>query len=427
VHDEVLDRLSDALNLPVPVVVVLIVLSLAQIALQIAALIDLARRDQVAFNRKWVWVLIILFVSTGIGAILYFAVGRQPQVTADADDSIAGQPEAVDRARRAVELLYGRETSQVVDSGVAAIEICNLSKRFGTNAALDSVTLSVPQGSVYGFLGPNGAGKSTGLNILAGLSLPTSGSATIFGQDVVTAGNDVRAVLGYLPDVPGFYGWMTGEEFLRFSGKLFGLEGTVLDERVEALLDLAGLTGVETRVGGYSRGMKQRLGIAQALINAPKLLMLDEPTSALDPVGRKAVLDMISALAGRTTVFFSTHILVDVERVCDTVAILNQGKLLVESPIGELRAQGGAHSVVVEMASTREAEQLATKLVDQDWLGSCTRVEDTLHIAVTNLHEAQREIPALVAADALAMQRMESGEASLEDVFIELVGGGGQA
>ena len=418
-----LDRFSDALNLPASVVVVLIVLSVAQIALQIAALIDLARREQVAFDRKWIWVLIIIFVSTGIGAILYFAVGRQVQTIIDESETGADQPDVQDRARRAVDLLYGSVRDPVEPTGLPAIEMRGLSKVFGANLALDDVSLSVPQGSVYGFLGPNGAGKSTGLNILAGLSLPTSGSATILGQDVVTAGNDVRAVLGYLPDVPGFYGWMTGEEFLRFSGKLFGLDGTVLDERVEALLDLAGLTGVETRVGGYSRGMKQRLGIAQALINAPKLLMLDEPTSALDPVGRKAVLDMISALAGRTTVFFSTHILVDVERVCDTVAILNHGKLLVESPIAELKAQGGAHSIVIEMASTREAEQLATKLVDQAWLGSCTRTDDTLHVAVTNLHEAQREIPALVAADGLAMQRMESGEASLEDVFIELVGG----
>jgi ABC-2 type transport system ATP-binding protein len=305
-----------------------------------------------------------------------------------------------------------------------AIEMQGLTKAFGSNLALDAVDLTVPQGSVFGFLGPNGAGKSTALNILAGLSLPTSGSATIFGNDVVAAGNDVRAVIGYLPDVPGFYPWMTGEEFLRFSGKLFGLDGSVLDERVAALLDLAGISGVTTRVGGYSRGMRQRLGIAQALINAPKLLMLDEPTSALDPVGRKAVLDMISALAGRTTVFFSTHILVDVERVCDTVAILDHGKLLVQSPIGELKARGGAHSVVVEMTSTREAETMESNLAGEPWLGSCTRTDDVLHLTVTNLSDAQRAIPRIVAAHGMAMQSMESGEASLEDVFVELVGGG---
>ena len=419
-----LDRIANSLDLPVALVVVLIVASVGQILLQIAALIDLARREHVAFDRKWIWVLIILFVSTGIGAILYFAVGRQTPPAHESESPPANDDAAVDRARTAVSLLYGGDhvTSERGDTH-PAIEMRALTKAFGANTALDNVTLSVPQGSVFGFLGPNGAGKSTALNILAGLSQPTSGSATIFGQDVVTAGNDVRAVLGYLPDVPGFYGWMTGEEFLRFSGKLFGLEGRVLDERVDALLQLAGLDEVGTRVGGYSRGMKQRLGIAQALINAPRLLMLDEPTSALDPVGRKAVLDMIAALAGRTTVFFSTHILVDVERVCDTVAILDRGKLLVHAPIGELKASGGAHSVVVEMASTREAELLEASLDGRDWLGSCTRTDDTLHITVANLPEAQRAIPVLVAESGLALQRMESGEASLEDVFVELVGG----
>lgn len=416
------DDIASALNLSPTLVIALLVLAVVQIVLQGAALVDLARRPHVAFGRKWIWVLIILFVGNGIGAILYFAVGRQAP---PADDSSveAVDTETFDRARRAVELLYGSESSADQSAGQPAIEMRALSKVFGVNRALDDVTLTVPQGSVYGFLGPNGAGKSTAINILAGLSQPTSGSATIFGQDVVTAGNDVRAVIGYLPDVPGFYPWMTGEEFLRFAGQLFGLSGDVLDQRVEALLQLAGLDGVETRVGGYSRGMKQRLGIAQALINAPKLLMLDEPTSALDPVGRKAVLDMISALAGRTTVFFSTHILVDVERVCDTVAILDHGKLLVHAPIGELNAQGGAHSVTVEMASTRDAEQLRSHLNGQPWLGGSTLTEDTLHITVTNLHDAQRAIPALVAEHGLAIQRMDSGEASLEDVFVELVGG----
>ncbi len=304
-----------------------------------------------------------------------------------------------------------------------AIEIRGLSKVFGDKKALDSIDLTVPAGSVFGFLGPNGAGKSTTLNILAGLAHPTSGWARVLGHDVVSAGNEVRAVMGYLPDVPGFYPWMTGEEFLRFAGRLFGIEPDLLDERIAALLDMAGLLRETTRVGGYSRGMKQRLGIAQALINAPKLLMLDEPTSALDPVGRKAVLDMIAALAGRTTVFFSSHILIDVERVCDTVAILNQGRLLVQAPIGELKARGGAHSVVVEMASPREAEVLAASLSGLPWLGNCSLTEDTLHLTVSILTEAQRELPQIIAKHGLALQRMESGAASLEDVFVELVGG----
>ena len=167
----------------------------------------------------------------------------------------------------------------------------------------------------------------------------------MLGHDVTGAGGDVRAMIGFLPDVPAFYKWMTAPQYLRFAGSLFGLRGDVLDARVAALLDLAGLAGVGTRIGGFSRGMKQRLGVAQALINAPKLLLLDEPTSALDPMGRKDVLDMLTTLRGRTTVFFSTHILADVERVCDTVAILDFGRVVAQAPIEELKARYGQQKV----------------------------------------------------------------------------------
>src|SRR5450756_1465836 len=213
-----------------------------------------------------------------------------------------------------------------------AIRTTGLTKVFGEKRALDSVDLVVEEGSVFGFLGPNGAGKTTALHMLTGLARPTSGSVQILGHDIASAGNAVRAEIGFLPDVPGFYEWMTAEEFLRFAGGLFGIGRRVLDERLGMLLDLAGLGDVKTKSGGYSRGMRQRLGVAQALINAPKLLLLDEPTSALDPMGRKDVLDMLTTLRGRTTVFFSTHILADVERVCDTVAILDLGRVVAQAP-----------------------------------------------------------------------------------------------
>lgn len=417
-----IDWLAEFTGLPNSVIIGLLVLSVVQLLLQIVAFVDLARRNRVAHLPKWVWVLVILLVNNGIGAIVYLAVGRNPaSLEFDSDDSPADD-QAINRARKAVDLLYA--TAEPLDSAIPAIEMSGLTKRFGNNAALDAIDLVVPQGSVFGFLGPNGAGKSTALNILAGISQPSAGSASILGQRVASSGaGDVRMLTGYLPDVPGFYGWMTGEEFLRFSGRLFGIDDDVLDARVAALLDLAGLGDVTTRVGGYSRGMRQRLGIAQALINAPRLLLLDEPTSALDPVGRKAVLDMIAALSRQTTVFFSTHILVDVERVCDTVAILDKGRLLVQSPIGELKASGGSHALVVELASPREAELLESALASHSWVGGCVRDADTLHITVSNLNEAQRALPVVVAEHGLALQRLESGEASLEEVFVELVGG----
>ncbi|MDY0088364.1 MAG: ABC transporter ATP-binding protein, partial [Coriobacteriia bacterium] len=241
----------------------------------------------------------------------------------------------------------------------SAIEIAGLTKVYKGTRALDGVDLAVPEGSIFGFLGPNGAGKTTALRILTGLARPTAGSARVFGHDVVDAGDEVRALIGYLPDVPGYYPWMTAEEFLRFSGKLFGVAGKVLDERVDALLDMAGLGDLTQRLGGYSRGMRQRLGVAQALINAPRLLLLDEPTSALDPMGRKDVLEMIAALRTKTTVFFSTHILTDVERVCDTVAILDRGRVVRQASMAELKGEGHALRLRVEVeAGAEELEPL---------------------------------------------------------------------
>ncbi len=303
-----------------------------------------------------------------------------------------------------------------------AIELRHLTKVYGAVRALDGASLVVPTGSVFGFLGPNGAGKTTTLRILTGLARPTSGSARVLGHDVRAASHAVRATVGYLPDVPGFYPWMTGEELLRFTGRLFGLSGRTLATRVDALLDLAGLAGVEARVGGYSRGMKQRLGIAQALVNAPSLLLLDEPTSALDPIGRKAVLDMIASLAGRTTVFFSTHILADVERVCDTVAILHRGRVAAQAPIVELKSRYGTQKIALEV--TAGGDRLVPALAGAPWVAAVERPsEGRIVIAVTDVDEAQRAIPAIVAAQGVGIRRLESVEVSLEDVFVDLVEG----
>ena len=290
----------------------------------------------------------------------------------------------------------------------AAVEIRRLTKVYGEKRALDHVDLRVEEGSIFGFLGPNGAGKTTTLRILTGLARPTKGTVRVLGHDVATADNAVRAEIGFLPDVPGFYEWMTAEEFLRFAGGLFGIERTVLDERVEVLLDLAGLTGVTTRVGGYSRGMKQRLGVAQALINAPRLLLLDEPTSALDPMGRKDVLDMLTSLRGRTTVFFSTHILADVERVCDTVAILDHGRVVAQAPIDELKARYGAREG--RRRGGRGRRRLAEAIGGAAWATKVERdANGTIEVTVSDAEAASREIPAMVAARGLALRAWRRG------------------
>jgi ABC-2 type transport system ATP-binding protein len=308
---------------------------------------------------------------------------------------------------------------------IAALEVRDVTKRYGEKRALDHVDLTVEEGSIFGFLGPNGAGKTTMLRILTGLAKPTQGSIRVLGHDASSAGSVVRSQIGFLPDVPGFYEWMTADEFLRFAGGLFGIDPRTLDERVRVLLEMAGLGGVTTRIGGYSRGMKQRLGVAQALINAPRLLMLDEPTSALDPMGRKDVLDMLASLKGRTTVFFSTHILADVERICDTVAILDQGRVVAQAPIDELTSRYGASRISVEVEEG--AEGLAAALAGEPWASAVTRADDgTILVTVRDTTAARRAIPAMVAARGLALARMEAGEMGLEEVFVRLVGGAKQ-
>ncbi len=299
-----------------------------------------------------------------------------------------------------------------------AISVRGLTKAYGSFKALDNVDLDVPVGSVFGFLGPNGAGKTTTLRILTGLAKATSGTATIF--DAPAGSAEARSAVGFLPDVPGFYEWMTAEEFLRFAGGLFGISKNVLDERVGVLLGLAGLTDVDTKIGGYSRGMKQRLGVAQALINAPRLLMLDEPTSALDPLGRKEVLDMVAALGGRTTVFFSTHILADVERVCDQVAILDRGHVVAQAPIDELKSRYAAHRLVLEVDSA--AEDIAGELGREPWVTDVARDDDVITMSVSDVEAGQRAVPGIVARRGVAMRRFEGGEVSLEEVFVDLVG-----
>jgi ABC-2 type transport system ATP-binding protein len=303
------------------------------------------------------------------------------------------------------------------------VELRGLTKRFGATVALDHVDLAVQPGMVFGFLGRNGAGKTTALRILSGLARPSEGSAHVLGHDVTRSTDVVRARIGFLPDVPGFYPWMTAREYLEFAGRLFGLDAPALDARAAALLEMAGLASVKTRVGGFSRGMKQRLGIAQALINAPSLLMLDEPTSALDPIGRREVLEMVASLRGRTTVFFSTHILADVERVCDAVAILERGRVVASAGVAELTARAAANRLVVEVDGDGSVDSLRRELAGRTWVKALEVDARSLRVTATDLAAAQRDIPAAIAGAGMALRRFEIEEASLEDVFVELVGG----
>ena len=304
-----------------------------------------------------------------------------------------------------------------------AITCQGLTKHYGAVQALRGLDLAVPEGAIFGFLGPNGAGKTTAIKLFTGLSRPTAGRAWVAGQEVAFNRQARRARLGYLAEEPAFYGWMSGREFLTYVGQIFGLGGRELTKRVDELLALADLgAAARRRIGGYSRGMRQRLGIAQAMINRPAVLFLDEPCSALDPIGRKEILEVIARLRGQATVFMSTHILADVERACDTVGIIDQGRLVVQAPIEELRERYAAPVFLVEVeASDGQLAALAAGLRQLPWVARVEVGENRLRLSARDLALAKRELPGLVAASGLTLLRYELALPSLEDVFVQLV------
>lgn len=303
-----------------------------------------------------------------------------------------------------------------------AVETVNLTKCFGSVKAVDNLSLRVPEGSIYGFLGPNGAGKTTTLKMLLGLTRPTSGQIRICGKPVEFGSSRHPGDTGFLPDVPNFYDWMNADEYLRFCGELLKLEPGTLKKRIGELLELVGLAEVKKKIKSYSRGMKQRLGIAQALIGEPSVLFLDEPTSALDPIGRKEVMEIISRLSGKMTVFFSTHILSDVERVCDRVVILDKGKMMLEDSMENLHKQVSTQTLLVEVEDGENGLRLVQLLKQLPWIkGMPVQTEEGVRIPVRELALAQREIPRILAEQGMALKHFSLQEPSLEDIFLKVV------
>ena len=308
---------------------------------------------------------------------------------------------------------------------MAAIRIEGLRKHFGNVRALDGLDLTVEPGGVFGFLGPNGAGKTTTIRILTGLARPTAGRAWIDGLDITTSRRQIAARIGYLPEDPVCYPWMTAREFLDYVGRVFGLPAQEREQRTKELLELVGLTEVSgRRIGGFSRGMRQRLALAQALVNRPGVLFLDEPASALDPVGRKEVLELIERLRGQCTVFMSTHILADVERVCDTVGIIHRGKLIVQAPQAELLARYAQPVFEVEgdNGSAAHLAAWAETVRARPWVTAVSLDRTTARVVVSDVAAAKRELLPLAAQAGLPLVRYEMVRPSLEDVFVRLVG-----
>lgn len=239
------------------------------------------------------------------------------------------------------------------------LKIENLSKTFGTHKVLDGISFSVPEGSIFGFIGANGAGKTTTMKLILGLLAPDGGNIYVCDERVSFGSSKTNRHIGYLPDVPEYYSYMHPREYLKLCGEITGMNASTIKARSDELLQLVGLT-TNKKIGSFSRGMKQRLGVAQALLNEPKLLICDEPTSALDPVGRKEIIDILRKIKGKTTVIFSTHILSDVERICDSAAVLNKGKIVLNGSLNELKTRHGDSDTTIHFKTAADREKFLT-------------------------------------------------------------------
>jgi ABC-2 type transport system ATP-binding protein len=305
-----------------------------------------------------------------------------------------------------------------------AVRTEQLHKVFGEFTALNGLNLSVEEGTIFGFLGPNGAGKTTTIRILTGLAHASSGKAWVMGSEVTANGHEIARQIGYLPEEPAFYKWMTPREFLDYVGRIFGLPSAERSARAKELLVVAGLEeSAKRRIGGFSRGMRQRLAMAQAVMNRPKVLFLDEPASALDPIGRKEVLDFIEQLRGQCTVFMSTHILADVERVCDTVGIINRGRLVTEAPREELLAQYAVPALEVEVDEKSEVNIIpwSETLQHEPWVKTISRQELVVRVIVNDIEKAKTELLKSASQVGIVLNKYEVVKPSLEDVFLQLV------
>jgi ABC-2 type transport system ATP-binding protein len=293
------------------------------------------------------------------------------------------------------------------------LEIKDLKKSFGDKEVLRGLSLSVPEHSVFGFIGRNGAGKTTTMKAALGLLRPDGGEIFVEGEKVTHGQTKTNQLIGYLPDVPEFYGFMTAREYLALCGESIGMSKAEIKKRSEELLSLVGLAEEKHRVRGYSRGMKQRLGIAQALFARPKLLICDEPTSALDPVGRKEILDVLLAAREQTTVLFSTHILSDAERICTDIAFLNDGKIAMQGTVAELKKLHRKEEFSLELASAEYITAVTEKF-------PIAKISGKETLSISGGENEMHALLAFIAEKKIPFTKIERAEPTLEALFMEV-------
>jgi ABC-2 type transport system ATP-binding protein len=309
----------------------------------------------------------------------------------------------------------------------------SLTKSYGKKQVVDNLDLAVPRGSICGFLGSNGAGKSTTIKLLLGLTQPSSGAGTVFGKNIAEDSVAIRERVGFLAQTPSFYGNLTARETLQFVASFFFTgPKAVITARIEELIELVGLHGKADRpVKGFSGGELQRLGIAQAAINDPELIIMDEPASALDPLGRRDVLKILESFRGRSTIFYSTHILDDVQRVSDRVVIMEQGKLIAQGPIEELLA--GDRSLFyatvrgdgLAVQNTLRSVPWVKKIDSEVGIPDIHNEQTTkLNIQVADAYAAETELLRLMMTDNITVvTEFARSSHNLEDIFVNLVAG----
>lgn len=368
----------------------------AALALVLWCLVDMARHP-VRLLPRWLWAVLCV-ASIPLGALLYLLLGRG----VDASVGVEAGPPTVTGGR-------GTRPRRAPDPSRPAVTTTGLSKRYGDHLALDDVDLSVPEGSIYGLVGRNGAGKTTLLALLAGLRRPSAGTV-----DVGVPPDKVAV----LPDTPWFDPWLTAFEVVDLARSLVAARRPPRAS-IDALGE-AGLADVaDRRVGGFSRGMLQRLGLAATVVGEPDLLLLDEPCSALDPAGRRDVLDLVARLAGQATVVFCSHILDDVQEVCDTVGVLGDGRLLFQGPVTDLLV--GRASPAYRLRVRGDVAPLLDALDAAPWVHEVERLgAEELRIGVRDLATAETSLVPLLATVPVRVVRIEPATADLEHVFLEL-------
>lgn len=302
-----------------------------------------------------------------------------------------------------------------------AIEVKNLKKDFGKFSAVKGISFSIERNHIVGFLGPNGAGKTTTIRTIVGLNRATSGLVKVCGETVNFGQSNINHKIGYLPELPSFYNWMSGEEYLDFIADTFGINQDLKRKRIDELLELTGLISAKNRkIGGYSNGMKQRLGIAQSLVHDPEVLILDEPVSSLDPVGRVEIIKIIESLKNSKTIFLSTHILTDVDRICDDIIIINHGRKIADSSLVQLKNKYA--NPILEIDFISDPKKYIDFIKAENWVKSVDQNNCQLKVTISDPKVIETNKPIkLLSRLELGILNYDFKLPTTEDLFVKLL------